>query len=176
MVSRTILSPVFTTSSLYKRLHASSISIIADTLLIQDIYIPVSKAKQLLSFLQSGQLFMKDGGVFEPIWLCPIRSTSTPQKMSPHYFGNDEESLFINFGLWTHQHNWESGSSACRNATKILEKETKRLGGRKMLYSLSYYSREEWSTIYDIQWYQQMKRKWDPDYVWGDIYDKIVQQ
>jgi hypothetical protein len=83
--------------------------------------------------------------------------------MSPHYFGNDEGSVFINFGLWTHRHNWQSGFSACKNTTKMLEKEAKRLGGRKMFYSLSYYSRVEWSTIYDMQWYQQMKRKWDPD-------------
>jgi hypothetical protein len=176
IISRTILSPVFTTSSLYKRLHASEVSVIADTLLIQDIYIPISKSKEFLSFLQSGELFMKDGDALEPIWLCPIRSNSTPQKMSPHYFQNDEELLFINFGLWTHRPNWQLGCSACKNATKILEKETKRLGGRKMLYSLSYYSREEWSNIYDIQWYQQMKTKWDADYAWGDIYDKIVQK
>jgi len=51
IVSRILLSPLFTTSSLYKRLHASSISVIADTLLIQDIYIPKSRAKKFLSFI-----------------------------------------------------------------------------------------------------------------------------
>jgi hypothetical protein len=45
-----------------------------------------------------------------------------------------------------------------------------------MLYSLIYYSREEWSTNYDIQWYQHMNTKWDADYARGDIYDKIAQK
>ncbi|CAF1266399.1 unnamed protein product [Adineta steineri] len=176
IISRTILSPLFTTSSLYRRLHSSSTSMITDTLLIQDIYIPISKSKQFLSFLQSGQMFMKDDEILEPIWLCPIRSNSMPQKMSPHYLESDQDHLFINFGLWTHQHSWQPGSSSGKNATKILEKEAKRLGGRKMLYSLSFYSKEEWSTIYDMQWYRQMKNKWDPDYIWQDLYDKVVQK
>ncbi|CAF0954245.1 unnamed protein product [Adineta steineri] len=178
IISRTILSPLFTTASLYRRLHSSSTKMISDTLLIQDIYIPISKSKEFLSFLQSGKLFTNDDEILEPIWLCPIRSNSTPQKMSPHYVetnANDQDDLFINFGMWTHQRRWQLGSSGGKNATKILERETKKLGGRKMLYSQSFYSREEWSTIYDMQWYKQMKNKWDPDYIWGDLYDKIVQ-
>ena len=176
-ISRTLLSPLFTTSSLFERLHASPISVIADTLLIQDVYIPKSKSKQFLSFVKSGKLFMQDGGILEAIWLCPIRSTQTPQKMSPHFYNNSrnvEDSSFINFGLWTHQHSWQSGTSQARSATKILEREIKRLGGRKMLYSLSYYSRREWSNIYDVQWYKAMKKKWDSDCAWGDLYDKVV--
>ncbi|UJR32453.1 hypothetical protein I4U23_019915 [Adineta vaga] len=174
IISRTILSPIFTTSALYERLHASSISIIADTLLIQDIYIPMSQSKQFLSFLQSGQMFTSKDETIEPIWLCPIQSSSTPQKMSPHYA--DKDHLFINFGLWTHQYRWQIGSSGAKNATKRLENEAKKLGGRKMFYALNFYSQEQWSTIYDMQWYKQMKNKWDPDYAWGDLYNKVVQE
>lgn len=179
IVSRTILSPVLTTSSLYKCLHSFSISTIEDILLIQDIYIPISKAKKFLSFIQSKQLLMKDNQIIEPIWLCPIRGTDTPQMFSPHLIKNREnndDSLFINFGLWNHQHNWQEGYYYARNVTKLLEEKAKRLGGRKMLYSLSYYTKKEWENIYDIQWYKQMKIKWDPQYAWGDLYDKLVQQ
>lgn len=123
-ISRTLLSPIFTTSSLYERLHASPISVIADTLLIQDVCIPQSKSKQFLSFDKSGKLFMQDGGILEPIWLRRIRSTQTPQKMSPHFYNNSrnvEDASFINFGLWTHQLSWQAETCQARNATKILE-------------------------------------------------------
>lgn len=178
IISRTLLAPVFTTSSLYTRLHASPISMIADTLLIQDVYIPISKAKQFLTFVKSRKFLSEHGSVIEPIWLCPIRSTQTPQKMSPHFAHhhsrNTDNVSFINFGLWTHQLSWQPETSHARNAVKILEREVQRLGGRKMLYSLSYYSQREWSNIYDIQWYQEMKKRWDPDYTWGNLYNKLV--
>jgi len=179
IISRTFLSLLCTTSSLYKRLHASSISIIQDTLLIQDIYIPKDKANEFLSFIQSKQLFTEKSNVLDPIWLCPIRATNTLQKLSPHFLnsntktGDADDSFFINFGLWSHQPNWQPKSSYAKNSTKLLERKAMDLGGRKMLYSLSYYSRKDWSDIYDIQWYEQMKQKWDPDYTWGDLYDKI---
>ncbi|CAF0980235.1 unnamed protein product [Adineta ricciae] len=174
IISRTLLSPLFTTSALYQRLHASCASLIADTLLIQDIYIPISQSKQFLTFLQTGQLSTEKDERIEPIWLCPIRSSSTAQKLSPHY--TDKDQLFINFGLWSHQYRWQTGSSGGKNATKVLENEAKNLRGRKMLYALSFYSQEQWSTIYDTRWYRQMKKKWDPNYAWGDVYDKVVQQ
>ncbi|CAF3590415.1 unnamed protein product [Rotaria sordida] len=168
ILSRTLLAPIITTSSLYKRLHASPMSTIAETLFFQDIYIPKSKAKEFLTFLQSGTFFMEDGGILEPIWLCPIRSTPTSQKLSPHFWKNDrnDDQSFIDFGLWTHQSNWQIGSCGVRHATKALEEEAMRLGGRKMLYAHSYYSRDQWSSIYDVEWYKEMKRKWDPDYAW----------
>ncbi|CAF4694271.1 unnamed protein product [Rotaria sp. Silwood2] len=176
ILSRTLFAPIFTTSSLYKRLHSSSMSTVAETLLIQDIYIPKSKAEEFLTFVQSGKFSMEDGGIIEPIWLCPIRSTLTLQKFSPHFLKNDrhDDESFINFGLWTHQPNWQVGSCGARHATKALEEEAMRLGGRKMLYSLSYYSRDQWSSIYDVEWYKEMKRKWDPDYAWGDLYEKLI--
>jgi len=120
---------------------------------------------------------MENNSVLEPIWLCPIRATHTSQKFSPHFVNNstdDEDSLFINFGLWSHQHSWQPGTSSARNATRILERKAKNLHGRKILYSLSYSSRKEWSNIYDIKWYEEMKRKWDPTYAWGDLYDRVV--
>ncbi|CAF4817505.1 unnamed protein product [Rotaria sp. Silwood1] len=176
ILSRTLFALIFTTSSLYKRLHAWSMSTIADILLIQDIYIPKSKAKEFLTFVQSGKFFIEDDGILEPIWLCPIRSTLTSQKFSPHFLKNDrnDNESFINFGLWTHQPNWQVGSCGGRHATKALEEEAMRLGGRKMLYSLSFYSKDQWSSIYDVEWYKDMKKKWDPDYAWGDLYEKLI--
>lgn len=177
LISRTLLSPLFTTAALYKRLHASSTSVINDMLVIQDVYIPLSKSKQFLHFLQSGQLVERTNEPLEPIWLCPIRSCSTAQKMSPHYLdkcAHDRESLMMDFGVWTHHHSWKLGSSSAKKATKLLETETHRLDGRKMFYGTSFYSEEQWASIYDVQWYKDMKDKWDPDYAWGDLYRKIV--
>jgi Delta24-sterol reductase len=110
LVSRTLLSPLFTTAALYKRLHASSNAVINDMLLIQDVYIPLSTSKQFVTFLQSGQLFGIENEKAEPIWLCPIRSCSTSQKLSPHCVEkntDDQQSMMIDFGVWTHRHSWK---------------------------------------------------------------------
>ncbi|CAF3344362.1 unnamed protein product [Rotaria sp. Silwood2] len=175
ILSRTLLAPIFATFSLYNRLHASPISVVAEKSLIQDVYIPKSKATEFLTYVQSGKFFMEHDGILEPIWLCPICSTLTSQKFSPHFREkdrNDDES-FINFGLWTRQSNWQIGTCGARHATKALEREVMRLGGRKMFYSLAYYSRDQWSSVYDVEWYKEMKRKYDPEYAWGDLYEKL---
>ena len=145
LVSRTLLSPLFTTAALYKRLHASSNPVINDMLLIQDVYIPLSTSKQFVTFLQSGQLFGIEHEKAEPIWLCPIRSCSTSQKLSPHCVEkntDDQQSMMIDFGVWTHRHSWKLWSASGKKATKLLEEQTNRLGGRKMFYAASFYSRE----------------------------------
>lgn len=167
-LSRWALSPLLKTDTMYKRLHQAPVSTLADTLVVQDVYIPDSKAEEFLIWLRS-----KFG--LEKIWLCPIRGTSHPQLMSPHYTGSDSTIVgdFINFGVWLHKPFWQPGTSYARQSTKDIECKVAELGGRKMLYSLSHYSRQQWEDIYDILGYQELKQKWDPDNAWGDIYEKV---
>lgn len=154
---------------MYKRLHQAPISTIADTLIIQDVYISDDKAEEFLISLRS-----KFG--LEKIWMCPIKGTTSPQVMSPHYHKDQKppsDHGLINFGIWLHKPAWQPGSMFARQATRDVEVKVASLGGRKMLYSLSRYSPEQWRAIYDVDAYQELKDRWDSDNAFGDIYQKV---
>lgn len=169
-LSRWLLGPLLKTSAMYKRLHQAPVSTVADTLVIQDVYIPTHKAEEFL-------VWLKRSFGNEKFWLCPMRETTTAQILSPHYVRqkNAEHGSggFINFGIWLHKATWQPGTPHASQATKSIERKVQELGGRKMLYSLSHYSRDDWNEIYDMKLYDQLKHKYDPEGAWGDIYDKI---
>lgn len=164
-LSRWLLSPLLKTAAMYKRLHQAPTSIIADTLLIQDVYVPFDHADTFLIWLRS-----RFG--LEKLWLCPVQSTTTPQLMSPN-FVTAEDKGFINFGVWMHKPSWQPGTPHARRATREIEQKVSDLGGRKMLYSLSHYSPKQWESIYDVHGYRKLKQEWDPNHAWDDIYEKV---
>lgn len=169
-LSRWLLSPLLRTSPMYQRLHQAPVQIVADSLVIQDVYIPTANANEFLSWVRVRL------GV-DKIWLCPMKSTTTSQILSPHFVNSPtiKEPLegFVNFGIWLHKASWQPGTPYARKATREIERKVALLGGRKMLYSLSSYGREEWHDIYDMKAYEKLKRKWDPLDGFGNIYDKV---
>jgi FAD/FMN-containing dehydrogenase len=58
---------------------------------------------------------------------------------------------------------------------RLLEREVTRLGGRKGLYSHSFYSPEEFWDLYDRSAYETLKAKYDPEGRFKDLYAKCVQ-
>ena len=52
------------------------------------------------------------------------------------------------------------------------EREVAGLGGRKSLYSTSYYGREEFYEIYGGAAYAGLKEQYDPDGRFPELYDK----
>lgn len=169
-LSRWLLSPLLKTAAMYTRLHQSPIVDIAESLLIQDVYIPVHQSDEFLSWLR-----IHLGA--EKIWLCPMQKSTTPQIFSPHHVTDTKsgDNDFINFGVWMHKTSWRPSTDHAKTATIHLERKVASLGGRKMLYSLSHYSKDEWRDIYDEEAYARLKTTWDPDYAFGDIYEKVGQ-
>lgn len=163
--SRWLLSPLLKTDPMYSRLHQAPINDVRDSLLIQDVYIPTSKADEFLSWLR-----IHLGA--EKIWLCPMLESSTPQIFSPHYVKQSQRDNFVNFGVWMHKADWRPSTDHAKIATMHLERKVAQLGGRKMLYSLSHYSKDEWYAIYDANKYRDLKLRWDPFDAFGDIYAK----
>ena len=48
------------------------------------------------------------------------------------------------------------------------------LGGIKSLYSESYYPRDEFAAIYNQTAYEALKRRYDPQRRFKDLYEKCV--
>jgi FAD/FMN-containing dehydrogenase len=57
---------------------------------------------------------------------------------------------------------------------RLVEREVARLGGVKSLYSDSYYSEEEFWTVFNRPAYQTLKQAYDPHGRFGDLYGKCV--
>ncbi len=128
---------------------------------IQDVDIPVGNAAQFLEFL-----FAEIG--IAPVWICPFQACDPAVKYD--LCPLDATGLYINFGFWdviptTH----EPG-----HFNRKVERMALELGGIKGLYSTAYYDAETFWTIYDRERYDELKRKYDADGVFRDLYAKCV--
>lgn len=130
---------------------------------IQDVEIPVERAAAFLGFL------LREIGV-TPIWICPIRPG--PDGARFPLYRMDPGRLYVNFGFW--------GSVALRpgqrrgDPNRAIEREVAGAGGRKSLYSTSFYPEEEFWRTYGGEAYRDLKRRYDPGGVFWDLYEKCV--
>jgi Delta24-sterol reductase len=154
-LTRSLLNPFMPTKIMYKALHRSNL---AQNLFIQDFYIPNSATNSFIDFaINNLQIF--------PLWLCPVKSTSTSQILSPHYL---KEDLLIDVGVW---------GSIARNLditeiNRMLEDYAAKLGGRKMLYAQSFYTKDTFWKIYDQKAYDKLRNKYKASGVLPDIWEK----
>jgi FAD/FMN-containing dehydrogenase len=130
---------------------------------IQDVDIPLPRAAEFLQFL------LKAIGIL-PIWVCPIgpldRRTRFP--LYPLAPG----TLYLNFGFW------DVIDSPVRlppgHFNRLVEDKVIELGGIKSLYSDSFFDRASFARAYDIDEYERLKRKYDPQGRAPGLYEKCV--
>tara|TARA_B100000686_G_C16806854_1_gene991880 strand:- start:37468 stop:38820 length:1353 start_codon:yes stop_codon:yes gene_type:complete len=130
---------------------------------IQDVDIPIHNAAKFLDF------FHREIGV-RPIWVCPIKHRLTENYFP--LFQMDPEKLYINFGFWDVIRGRKKLPEGYYN--RKIEKMVADLGGKKSLYSSSYYPEKEFWSHYNGLTYQQLKRRYDPDFRFKDLYRKSV--
>ncbi|HSX38266.1 MAG TPA: FAD-binding oxidoreductase [Chlamydiales bacterium] len=125
---------------------------------IQDILMPICNASLFYDFLrQEIQI--------TPIWICPFQfyHSDTRFTFCPKL------DLYLDFGFWdmiptTHPKGFFN---------RLVERKTEELGGLKSLYSDSYYTKEEFWNMYSKPTFDQLKRKYDPNLVFKDLYAKV---
>ena len=128
---------------------------------IQDVQVPIENAAALCDFL------LAEIGV-TPIWVCPFRTSDRAYDLC----GLKTNQVYVNFGFWdvvptTH----EKG-----HFNKMIERRVRELGGTKGLYSTSYYDRETFWSVYDQPRYLELKKTYDPEQVFPDLYAKCVER
>lgn len=126
--------------------------------IIQDVLIPIQHGEKFLHF------FQQEIGI-KPIWVCPSKSyIDSKYEFCPM----DPNSLYLDFGFWD--------SIPTNNSVgfynKKIEGIVKELGGFKSLYSSSYYSEDEFWSLYNHPLYISLKNKYDPHNLLGDLYKK----
>ena len=156
-ITRTLLNPFFNTRKLYDCLQALNLS---QTFFIQDFYCPIDKTLDFIKFSDSKLSIY-------PIWLCPVKPTKTPQKMSPHYFNS---SMLIDIGIWGRSKEYLKDEISIN---RKFENFAKQMNSRKMLYAHAYYSEEDFWSIYDKQWYSEMRDRYYAEAAFPDIWQKV---
>ena len=130
---------------------------------IQDVEIPVEHASEFLDFYHDAIRFM-------PVWICPTRAYDKNAKFD--LYRMNPEKLYINFGFWDVIRARNKLPTGYHN--RKIEEQVIALGGIKSLYSDSYFTPDQFWQIYNKPAYDRLKKKYDPEGVFKDIYRKCV--
>ena len=146
---RTLCDTLFEADTMYKRLHLAPPEAIASSLVLQDLFVPAARAAAAIAFCQER--------LTEPpcaIWLWPVRGSDTPALLAPNgHIGSTE--LLINLGIYTRAPTAGGGVAF----TRALERWGLENGCRKLLYSGSYYEKEELWATYDRARYDELREQ-----------------
>lgn len=129
--------------------------------IIQDVEIPIEHAPEFMDF------FHREIGI-KPVWTCP----TTPSENIFSLFAVKPKQLYINFGFW------DSVASEKEEGhyNRLIENKVKELGGKKSLYSSSYYPENEFWQLYNKKDYDALKTKYDPKGMFKNLYQKCVKR
>jgi len=130
---------------------------------IQDVDIPIDRAPEFLDF------FRREIGIL-PVWICPFRAYDPAASWT--LFPTRPNVRYVNFGFWDVVRRPEVHPPGHFN--RLVERKVSELGGIKSLYSDSYYPREEFAAIYNQAAYDALKRRYDPQRRFKDLYEKCV--
>ncbi|KAH0840933.1 FAD binding domain-containing protein [Fonsecaea pedrosoi] len=133
------------TRMMYRILHASHMS---SSFMIQDLSLPYDTVEEFIDDTS------KSLGVW-PLWLCPLRATDPPT-FHPSHVADGKPQQMLNIGLWGPA----SMNESFVQQNRQLERRLTELGGRKVLYSHTYYPEEDFWALYDRKWYDELRRKY----------------
>jgi len=124
-----------------------------------DIFIPFSKMEQFMEW------YKKEVNHF-PLWCVPYKITHKYEWVSDEFAGKTDDELFLDIAIYgMRRDNPEY-------YYEIIEKKLIELGAIKTLISTNFYSKEEFWGIWNKKNYDLVKRKTDPDNIFGCIYEK----
>jgi FAD/FMN-containing dehydrogenase len=129
---------------------------------IQDVEIPVGRCAEFLDF------FLSRVGM-TPVWMCPLRLRG--DQTWPLYPMRPGQA-YVNFGFWGTVQLPPGESDGYYN--RQIEDKVRELGGHKGLYSTSFYSQEEFWTLYNGSEYAELKQTYDPQGRLSGLYEKCV--
>lgn len=156
-LTRAMLNPIFKTRSLYRLLQALKTPQQAIT---QDLILPERSVEKFLNFVDLKTKFY-------PIWLCPLKSTVN-EFMSPTFL---KGNLVMDVGVWQRP-KWSVENLISFN--REIEKQIRKLGGRKVLYAHCYYHKKNFWSIYDFGKYNKLREKYFAKKTLPNIFEKVI--
>jgi FAD/FMN-containing dehydrogenase len=134
---------------------------------VQDVEVPVGRLAEFLGF------FHREVGI-EPVWVCPLRQRDPTRRWPLYEFDPDE--TYVNVGFWSTVPLAPGVDPSAGTVNRRIEQVVSDLGGRKSLYSTSFYARDEFAALYGGLEYEALRREYDPNERLLDLYDKTVRQ
>jgi hypothetical protein len=113
------------------------------------------------------EFLLREIGI-SPVWVCPFRTSDRTYDLCPL----KPNQLYVNFGFW----DTVPTTHGRGHYNRMIENKIAELGGMKGLYSASYYDWGAFWSIYDKARYDHLKRTYDSDGVFGDLYAKCVER
>jgi FAD/FMN-containing dehydrogenase len=129
---------------------------------IQDVEIPVEKSLEFLEF------YYREIDI-RPCWICPLRPLDAARNWT--LFAMEPGALYLNFGFWG---SVTSSDKAAGHFNRRIERIVQEFGGRKSLYSTSFFTEDEFRRIYNGEAYRKLKSKYDPQGAFRSLYQKAV--
>jgi FAD/FMN-containing dehydrogenase len=130
---------------------------------IQDVEIPIEKSPGFLDF------YFREIDI-RPCWVCPVRPLDAARAWT--LYAMEPGALYLNFGFWGSVRT--ASDKAPGHFNRRVERVVQELGGRKSLYSQSFYPEDEFWRIHNGDAYRRLKSKFDPQGVLGNLYQKTV--
>ncbi|TAL14733.1 FAD-binding oxidoreductase [Patescibacteria group bacterium] len=154
-LTRFILNPMLNTRKLYQALQDSGAS---QEHIVQDLSVPLNRAEKLMDYIDTKTSIY-------PLWLCPIK----PELRSPLLCNALDTSLVINIGVWGPQ---IANYDLFKKLNRDIEKNLAKLDGKKWMYAHTYYTEKEFWSIYDKNWYDNLRRKYKATNL-PSVYEKV---
>jgi hypothetical protein len=129
--------------------------------LIQDCSLPQETISPFLDFLDSEIRIY-------PLWICPLLP---PRAVAAGTYGFLDTELMINVGIWGKA---DLPYTAFVALNRRLEKIVTQLKGCKVLYAHSYYTEEEFWSIYRRDYYDRLRELAFAHTVFPNIYEKVI--
>ena len=130
---------------------------------IQDVEIPMQNSSEFLEF------YFREINI-RPCWICPLRPLESSGRWT--LYAMEPGALYLNFGFWGSVPT--SADKAPGHLNRRVERIVQELGGRKSLYSTSFFPEDEFWGQYNGAAYQNLKSKYDPQGAFGNLYQKAV--
>jgi FAD/FMN-containing dehydrogenase len=130
---------------------------------VQDVEVPIDRLSEFMD------VFAREVPV-EPVWFCPLRQRDRDAVWELYRL--DPDVLYVNVGFWSSVALEPGETDGTHN--RLVERLVDDLGGRKSLYSTSFYDREHFWRLYNGPVYDVLKKTYDPDGRLLDLYDKCV--
>ncbi len=129
---------------------------------VQDVEVPIGRTVEFLHWFL-------DTVPIEPIWLCPLRLRDD---RSWSLYPIRPNHTYVNVGFWSSVPvGPEDG-----HTNKLIERKVSELDGHKSLYSDAYYAEDEFDALYGGEIYRTVKKTYDPDSRFLDLYAKAVRR
>jgi FAD/FMN-containing dehydrogenase len=130
---------------------------------VQDVEIPLERLAEFFDVFA-------DEIPIAPVWLCPLQQRSPDRTWELYRL--DPAQLYVNVGFWSTVPLRPGQPDGSHN--RLIERLVEQCGGRKSLYSTSFYDEEHFWRLYGGETYALLKKRYDRSGRLLDLYDKCV--